>query len=308
MVKITNSIENKIKNSPQATYDEINPINTQTIENNINVLNIEKTEIESVPLTLSGAVTSFPLKNNEIDFSRIAFTPEAVQSKEFVNENIIPKENWNENLNFQIGSNNCITIYNGNTIIGFTDPLGIAPLVNHEVLTPINNQNQNTSVDPTIQKGLHKTKGNTTYQLTEEQLKKISCVIELESNGTYEDALGVASVIANRMEDPRYQKYNYTTPIDVIAHPGQFAVWSKIDSMRNSENPEVLRAINDCFQNGLRNNDYTEFKSSSSSNYSLTGEEKIQLVPDGNKYHNPAISLDRTTNAVSNIDTNINPQ
>ena len=37
-----------------------------------------------------------------------------------------------------------------NTIIGFTDPLGIAPLVNHEVLTPINNQNQNTSVDPTI--------------------------------------------------------------------------------------------------------------------------------------------------------------
>ncbi len=304
MIKTSSSIDNKINDFSQATQETLTPINIQASENNENNLNLENTETESVPLTLSGAVTSFPLKNDEIDFSRIAFSPEAVQTKNFVDEKTIPKEYWNENLNFQIGSNNCITIYNGNTILGFTDSLGIAPLINQEVLTPIN-PNLN---DVTIQKGKHETYGNTTYQLTEEQRNTMCAVIELESNGTYEDALGVASVIANRMEDPRYQKYNYTTPIDVVAHPGQFAVWSKINSNRTSENPEVLKAIVDCFQNGKRNNDYTEFKASSSSDYSISGEQKIQLIQDGNKYHNPAISLDRTTKTVSAIDTTINLQ
>lgn len=315
MIKITTSIENKINNIPKITYDQIKSINIQDAENNINNLNIEKTEIESVPLNLSGAITSFPLKSNEIDFSRIAFTPEAVQNQTFISEDMISKENWNENLSFQIGNDNTVSIYNGNTLLGFTDPLGIEPLVNHTVLNPINTTQtlkgnysfQTTDLesfinDPSIQIGEHRTSGNTTYNVSTSELNQLAFVVEAECNGTFEDALATISVIANRMEDPRFKKYNYQSIVDIVSQKGQFAVWNENRaSNHNAEtgNPQVLNAIKACLYGGLRNNDYVEFKAKTS-----TGDDKVQISPGGNKYHNPAISLNRTLG----INTTINPQ
>ncbi len=318
MIKKTMSIENKI-NIPKVSSEQISSINTQAPEININNLNVEETEIETVPLTLSGAITSFPLKNNEIDFSRIAYAPEAVQNKNFINEDSIQKENWNENLSFQIGNNNIISIYNGNTLLGFTDSLGIEPLVNHTVLTPINTNQiisgnysaQETDLesfknDLNIQPGEHRTSGNTTYNITPSELNQLTYVVEAESNGTFKDALATISVIANRMEDPRFKKNNYQSLVDIVSQEGQFAVWNETRASNyNAEtgNPEVLKAIQACLYGGLRNNDYVEFKARTA-----TGNDKVQISPNGNKYHNLAVSLDRKANTISNIDANINPQ
>lgn len=155
-----------------------------------------------------------------------------------------------------------------------------------------------TATNNEIVKGYHYTTGNTTYNISEEEFLKVAYVVQHETkhgeNGKYEDALGVMSVILNRMEDGRYSYAN--SPIDVVSASGQFSVWSASGAAsftRQEINPEVLRAMNDALYNGIRNNDYVEFKSSGTSAKSITGEIKIQLVSDGNKYHNLAQHIDR---------------
>ena len=55
-----------------------------------------------------------------------------------------------------------------------------------------------------LMEGKHETHGNTTYALSDEELRKVAFVVNHECNGSYEDALGVISVILNRIEDGRY--------------------------------------------------------------------------------------------------------
>lgn len=158
--------------------------------------------------------------------------------------------------------------------------------------TVVNEQN-------TIQQGYHYTTGNTTYPMSEEDFYKLVVIVNAESNKTYEDALGVASVIANRCEDGGW---GGDTPLEVATTQGQFVVWqnssvraaaSKAASSHSFDNAEVVKAARDCFFGGIRNNDYVEFKSAGSSNYSSSGEKKYQLTSGGNKYHHLAEKLDR---------------
>ena len=159
-----------------------------------------------------------------------------------------------------------------------------------------------------IVSGLHYTTGNTTYPMTEADLYRVISCIEAESNGDYEDALGVASVIANRIDDGRYSA---TTPVGIVSYPGQFAAWdaSKAERYANDptlcKNPEIVRAAIDVFNNGIRNNDYVEFKSAGSSDYSITGELKYQIVDGGNKFHNLAQSLDRVDTYLASAESQI---
>lgn len=153
----------------------------------------------------------------------------------------------------------------------------------------------------TIKSGYHYTTGNTTYPMSEEDFYKLVVIINAESNKTYEDALGVASVIANRIEDGGW---GGSMPLEIATAQGQFVVWqnssvrsaaSTAASTQSFDNAEVVKATRDCFFGGIRNNDYVEFKSSGSSTYSSSGEKKYQIVSGGNKYHHLAEKLNRVT-------------
>ena len=164
-------------------------------------------------------------------------------------------------------------------------------LASHEEIA-VNDQN-------TIKSGYHYTTGNTTYPMSEEDFYKLVVIINAESNKTYEDALGVASVIANRVEDGGW---GGDMPLDIATAQGQFVVWqnssvrsqaSAAASSGSFDNAEVVKAARDCFFGGIRNNDYVEFKSSGSPTYSSSGEKKYQIVSGGNKYHHLAENLNR---------------
>ena len=159
----------------------------------------------------------------------------------------------------------------------------------------------------TIQAGSHYTTGNTTYPMSNEDLYRVISCIEGESNGTYEDALAVASVIANRIDDGRFSE---VTPLGIVSHPGQFVAWDSAKANRYAndpslcKNPEIVKAAQDVFYKGIRNNDYVEFKAASSPDRSVTGELKYQFVGGGNKFHNLAQSLDRVN--VEMASSNVN--
>ena len=167
-------------------------------------------------------------------------------------------------------------------------------LVYRQYTEPVIN---NSSLDNySIVTGMHYTTGNTTYPMSDEDFYKVLSCVEAESSGDYEDALAVASVIANRIDDGRFSE---TTPLGIVSHPGQFAAWnaSRAENYAANpalcQNPDVIKACQDVFYNGIRNNDYVEFKAASSPDKSVTGEVKYQFVEGGNKFHNLAQSLDR---------------
>lgn len=148
-------------------------------------------------------------------------------------------------------------------------------------------------------RGVHLTFNNPTYDFNEYELKALYYVTNHESNGTYQDALGVISVVVNRVEDPRYPD----DLISVLSAENQFVVWdevlreiSKYDDDDFVMNENIYNAMYDCLYRGIRNNDYVEFKASWTPDYSVTREYKVQIVEDGNKYHNVAVSLGRNSN------------
>ncbi len=145
-------------------------------------------------------------------------------------------------------------------------------------------------------RGLHLTFNNTTYTLTNFELKALYYVVEHEYNGSYQDAVSITSLVANRLEDPRYPD----NVIDVLSAEGQFVVWEDVlrviskygDDFEMKE--PIYNAINDVLNRGIRNNDYVEFKAPWTSDYSITGELKVQIAENGNKFHNLAQEVDRT--------------
>lgn len=145
--------------------------------------------------------------------------------------------------------------------------------------------------------GFHLTFNNTTYEFSEDEIKALYYVVLHECNGSYQDALVVTSIIINRLEDPRYPD----DLISVLSAEGQFVVWedvlreiSKYGSDFEMKEP-IYNALYDCLYRGIRNNDYVEFKASWTGDYSKTGERKVQIAENGNKCHNLAVSLDRTS-------------
>lgn len=311
--------------------------------------------VDNLDLSLeTNEVTNFPnegiITRENIDFSRISTTADNAKNGSFLERNKINENYWGDNgeLSYKIRDDGVVMLYENGVLLGFTDKIGknmetvvekIEPEVTTNTAKPEVTPQQDTASDEnvidlvyrepikttvtenpslennTIQAGSHYTTGNTTYPMSNEDLYRVISCIEGESNGTYEDALAVASVIANRIDDGRFSE---VTPLGIVSHPGQFVAWdsAKANSYANNpslcKNPEIIKAAEDVFYNGIRNNDYVEFKAASSPDRSVTGELKYQFVDGGNKYHNLAQSLDRINvqMASSNVNTNtveINP-
>lgn len=137
-----------------------------------------------------------------------------------------------------------------------------------------------------IKSGYHLTYNNTTYQdINMRAFRILYYVVYEESNRTYEDALGVISVILNRKQDSGY--CSASSLEELVMKKSQFAVWDEVKAMNfvndiNAPiNENVWNAMYDAIFLGVRNNDYIEFKASY-----VTGNGKYQIVPGGNNYHN----------------------
>ena len=125
------------------------------------------------------------------------------------------------------------------------------------------------------------TTGNLTYSYTEDELRKFYAVVYGEAAANQDDALAVASVILNRMDEKAWGGQT----LNGVLVPGQF---SAMKGSRYSdvyygyiEVPDYVKKACDDALNGIRNNNYDSFRSKDSTSYS-----SIQITSDGNRYKN----------------------
>ncbi len=147
----------------------------------------------------------------------------------------------------------------------------------------------NAFINDVVAEGMHLTTHNPTYSnLPESTRKMIEAVVASNSNGTYEDALGVASVILNRYEDGRFPK----DFIEIISDSKQFGANINPSISNETPNIKVIQAVDDALNQGIRNNDYLSFESYHREN---ENDHFTQMVEhsDGNFYYDLAQHLGR---------------
>lgn len=125
------------------------------------------------------------------------------------------------------------------------------------------------------------TTGNQTYQnMSSSDKELLTAIICAECDGSYDDALAVASVILNRTESSAWANCG-STPIKQATAPSQFVVYENNrykQFMGSGVNPIVQEAVNDAL-NGVRNNNYYSFRANGSTSYSSN-----MITSSGNRY------------------------
>ena len=123
------------------------------------------------------------------------------------------------------------------------------------------------------------TLNNQAYDLSADEIKLLESVVAAEAINDYDDALAVVSVILNRCDEGNW---GGSDPISVITAKGQFAAY--FDGYYEKyyddevEIPDaVIQAVEDGLS-GVRNNDFLEFRSSTSTTF------LYQVADGGNKY------------------------
>ncbi len=300
------SEETETASSPSTTIEENKVDQTSAVESKIDQTSTASLNNQTNTVTTTNTSTSSQNQDATITTNRIAETvQDAITTMNDVNQ-VISENTVNEVSLHQEIPTSTNSSEGKDKLASSTSSAGTSELTTstEDSVTPttIAYQEQVTVDDHnTIKSGYHYTTGNTTYPMSEEDFYKLVVIINAESNKTYEDALGVASVIANRIEDGGW---GGSMPLEIATAQGQFAVWqnssvrsaaSTAASTQSFDNAEVVKAARDCFFGGIRNNDYVEFKSSGSSTYSSSGEKKYQIVSGGNKYHHLATNLNRVT-------------
>lgn len=123
---------------------------------------------------------------------------------------------------------------------------------------------------------------NTTY--TQEQLQLIWACVYQEDRSGYEGALAVISCIMNRVDSPRWSNLGRNA-YEQLTSPGQFC-YSFDDHWRpflNGNVPDHVKlAVDDCLRKGIRNHNYTSFRSTQGSQTGSNGE----TIGGGNYYFN----------------------
>ena len=135
--------------------------------------------------------------------------------------------------------------------------------------------------------GFKVTEGNKTYDLSDYEFDVVVAVVSGEFDKTYDDALGVVSVILNRCENQTWRSWAGSTPYQQVIRAGQFEVYfggmylkyMPGGSSYGSEKYNIAKqAVLDGF-NGIRNNQYLGFRAWFVSSYS----DKY-IVYGGNRY------------------------
>ena len=119
---------------------------------------------------------------------------------------------------------------------------------------------------------------------TQAEMELIYAVIQQEDNGSYEGALAVISTVMNRVESEAWGSCG-SNALEQIKAPGQFCY--SIDTnwhqwLGGNVYAHVKQAVDDCLKKGIRNHEYTRFRSTQGS---VTGSDG-KYIPDerGNYY------------------------
>ena len=134
-----------------------------------------------------------------------------------------------------------------------------------------------------IENGFEVTAGNLAYQLCEEDIDLLCAIVAAESDKTYDDALAVITTILNRCERTNWIASHGRDPIAQATAPNQFVVYQhgSYTSYLNGNAPStVVKAVQDALA-GVRNHNYCNFRSNSSTSYSNN-----MITPTGNRYKN----------------------
>jgi hypothetical protein len=115
--------------------------------------------------------------------------------------------------------------------------------------------------------GFNVTTGNRTYSLSESDIVTVAKVVSCEAAQDKNDALAVMSVILNRADS-----YG-TDPVSVVSARGQFSCY-----YHNYGSTSMISVVRDGL-NGIRNNNYYSFGSSTS------GMSSNYIVSNGNRYY-----------------------
>ncbi len=107
---------------------------------------------------------------------------------------------------------------------------------------------------------------------TMEELELIWAIVNQEDNGSYEGALAVISTAMNRVDSPQWSSLG-SNALEQLTAPGQFCY--SIDNnwrqwLGGNVQSYVIQAVSDCLNGGIRNHNYTSFRS-----YYTEGSEQI---------------------------------
>ena len=135
--------------------------------------------------------------------------------------------------------------------------------------------------------GFKVTEGNKTYTLSDYEFDVVVAVVSGEFDKTYDDALGVVSVILNRCDSPKWSSWAGNTPYQQVIRKGQFEVYFAGyyqaympggSQYGGSKYNIAKQAVTDGL-NGIRNNEYLGFRA-----WFVTGYSDKYIVYGGNRY------------------------
>ena len=132
-----------------------------------------------------------------------------------------------------------------------------------------------------VAEGFKVTTGNLAYELCDEDVELLCAIVSAESDKSYDDALAVTSTILNRCETSNWINAHGRDPIAQVTAPNQYVVYQhgSYERYMDGNAPEaVVQAVKDALA-GVRNHEYTSFRSNSSTSYSDN-----MITSTGNRY------------------------
>lgn len=132
-----------------------------------------------------------------------------------------------------------------------------------------------------IENGFEVTTGNLTYDLCEEDIELLCAIVAAESDKSYDDALAVVSTILNRCETSNWINAHGRDPIAQATAPNQYVVYQhgSYEKYMDGNVPDTVKeAVEDALA-GVRNHNYTSFRSNGSTTYSDN-----MITDSGNRY------------------------
>jgi len=135
--------------------------------------------------------------------------------------------------------------------------------------------------------GFKVTEGNKTYDLSDDEFNVVVAVVAGEFDKTFDDALGVVSVILNRCDNSTWRRWAGESPYSQVIRKGQFEVYfagyylkyMPGGSSYGSEKYNIAKQALTDGLNGIRNNQYLGFRAWNVSSYSDN-----YIVYGGNRY------------------------
>ena len=135
--------------------------------------------------------------------------------------------------------------------------------------------------------GFKVTEGNKTYSLSDDEFDVVVAVVAGEFDKTFDDALGVVSVILNRCDNANWRRWAGESPYSQVIRKGQFEVYfagyylkyMPGGSQYGGEKYRIAKQALIDGLNGIRNNEYLGFRAWHVASYSDN-----YIVYGGNRY------------------------